>query len=803
MDFDFTEKNLDLKAKIKQDAGKNQFLFENNFKQMEEIYRFLTSKDKLLMVSGFTGTGKNTIVNKVFEYLNPETIVLDYTSFETTILDDVLLSFFDDFKKLISQGIIGQPKTKSENFTQKISAYFQSMDKPVIIRINSWQNILKDAKDEILNFLVHISHYENVKIILISRKFNIEDFEGKFAYKKISVLALEKNLFEKYLKSEDIKLIGPISDELYRYTKGYYFYTTLAIKIMKLKNIPLIDFIAGYTRSMLSFGDFILREALALVDPVSGHLFRFLTIIRHPVSLELIYALNLYNEEKIIYFIENLLIAKIGNSIYLPECYKEIAQNAIPDNILIKIHKACSELYKTQLPLKPLERNMMISRTTMRNEIEYHNMFVPQKPKMVEQKNIAGVKFSTPVKEDKTQANQPEAVEDKKNVYQVSFIFDQGDYSALDNIADSIENFVKNSHKNLLNEDEIKGLSLRQIVNLIQKEENNFNYKKAAALCQKCLTMKKDDDFYSFLPTIYKKLAGSYTKLSQWFEALKYFELALEFYESSGDILKAAEIKYEMAEIYYATFKHDKAKNLLTDILNTEDISNNLRIKAYLELADIEKNSGSKKSPLEYYNIALYFVDAQTEKVVLSELYYKLGVIYDEKGEIKKAVDFYKKCVKVDNNFKNNPYLSSALSNISNICDENGQTALAIKYCFESLEIDESAKNLNGIYISSSKLASLYRKSDFEKSVSYYKKAISAANELNEPFYIAQSNLALGDYFSNKKHIKQAYECYKLALDIAVKHFKPDNIAKIEMRINDIKLRVGETEFEKLKAEIK
>ena len=54
----------------------------------------------------------------------------------------------------------------------------------------------------------------------------------------------------------------------------------------------------------------------------------------------------------------------------------------------------------------------------------------------------------------------------------------------------------------------------------------------------------------------------------------------------------------------------------------------------------------------------------------------------------------------------------------------------------------------------------------------------------------------------NKKHIAQALKCYTEALDIAQKHFKPDNIAKIEIRINDIKMRIGENEYEKLKAEI-
>jgi hypothetical protein len=205
----------------------------------------------------------------------------------------------------------------------------------------------------------------------------------KLNIRKFPFLPLKKNIFEKYLKAENIKIIGPISDELYKYTKGYYLYTTMTIKIMKLRNLQLIDFLSGYTKSMLSFNDFIFREGLALVDPVSGHLFRFLTLMRHPVSINLLMTLNLYDEAKINYFIENLILYRLGNLICLPEHYKIIAQNSIAENIAIKIHKSCVELYETQLPLKPLERDMLLSRATMRKEIEYHNNFIPQRPKFV------------------------------------------------------------------------------------------------------------------------------------------------------------------------------------------------------------------------------------------------------------------------------------------------------------------------------------------------------------------------------------------------------------------------------------
>lgn len=218
-----------------------------------------------------------------------------------------------------------------------------------------------------------------MKIIVISRKFDYEDFNN-IDYEKVSVTALEKGIFEKYLKSEDIKQIGPLSDELYKYSRGYFFYTSLAVKIMQIRKLGLTDFLSGYTKSFLSFNDFILREALSLVDPVSGHLVRFLTLMRHPVNISLLKTLNLYDADKIAYFTDNLVLTREGSMIYLQDYYKVIAENSIAENIAVKIHKNCVELYNTQLPLKPLERDLLISRQTMRKEIEYHSLFIPKKP---------------------------------------------------------------------------------------------------------------------------------------------------------------------------------------------------------------------------------------------------------------------------------------------------------------------------------------------------------------------------------------------------------------------------------------
>ena len=227
--MEFIAEAADKKTILKQDIGINPFLIENNINQIEKIINFFDSDKKLFLLNGFMGTGKIYVVNQALSFLKDNVITLRYNCFETTILDDILLEFFETFKRLTAQNVIQMPKARTENFTQKINAYFESISKPIVIIINSFEQILKDNKQEILNFFSHIVKTGKIKIILISRKFDYADFE--IDYEKTAVTALDKGIFEKYLKSEDIKQIGPLSDELYKYSRGYFFYTTLSIKI--------------------------------------------------------------------------------------------------------------------------------------------------------------------------------------------------------------------------------------------------------------------------------------------------------------------------------------------------------------------------------------------------------------------------------------------------------------------------------------------------------------------------------------------------------------------------------------------
>ena len=772
--MEFIKEAADKKTIQKQDIGINPFLIENNLNQIEKIINFFNSPTPLMLVNGFMGTGKIMVVNQALSFLNEDVITLKYNCFETTILDDILLDFFDDFKKLTAQNIIQIPKAKTENFTQKINAYFDSIQKPIVIVINSFEQVLKDNKQEILNFLFHISKSGKIKIILISRKFDYEDFT--INYERVAMNALEKGIFERYLKSEDFKQIGPLSDELYKYSRGYFFYTTLSIKIMQIRKLTLMDFLSGYTKSFLSFNDFILREALSLVDPVSGHLLRFLTIMRHPVNVNLLKTLNLYNADRIAYFVDNLILTREGSLIYLQDYYKEISANSIADNIAVKIHKNCVELYETQLPLKPLERDLLISRQTMRKEIEYHSLFIPKKP-ILPQRPVPEPQFI----EQKIAQEIPHTKHEKEEqIKKISFIFDSDEEETkiMDKIAQNITNFVDISDKNKETLEEIHNMSLINLLNLAKKEEQNFDYKKVIMILQKALTMNTDDDYYTFLPKLYTKLAQNFKKLSDWYNALKYFELAVDFYISTGDTEKINENKYEIANIYYITFKRNKAENILREILK-ENLSTNLKLKSELLLTSIT-GEGIKD--------ILPQLTEGVEKDILAEVYFKYALNCDEDGDINTAVKYYRKCVETSQDPKINAYLASSLTNLATIYNESGKSDAAIKYLQESLRLDENSENYDGMYISSMKLAKIHSTlNNNDKALQYLKKAKKCAEELNETFYIASSDVAIGDYYFKLRDYKNALSYYKNAHKLAINNFTKDNIAKIELRINDIK----------------
>ena len=122
------------------------------------------------------------------------------------------------------------------------------------------------------------------------------------------------------------------------------------------------------------------------------------------------------------------------------------------------------------------------------------------------------------------------------------------------------------------------------------------------------------------------------------------------------------------------------------------------------------------------------------------------------------------------------------------------------KDCFQkAYEIEKTNNNYDGIYYTSSYLAKICLKERSKKALNYLLEAKQSAEFMNEPFYIMESTVALGDYYYNnislnKKALAEYFKARKIAQTMA----SSIDISKIEQRINDMRLRMDKDVFNEI-----
>ncbi len=771
------------------------FLLLNNASKIEKIYEFYKSNSSILYVSGFMGTGKAKVVDYSLSFLAAETIVLKYNCFNSTVLDDILLSFFQEFKELSSQKIISEPKIKTENFTQKINSYFSQIEKPFVIVLDSFEALLDENRPEILDFLFHLNSFDKIKSIIIGRTFESKYFEG-VSTDRLTVQALEREHFDKYIKSERIKASTQILDEFYKNSRGYYFFVTLSLKLIKNANLSLVDFLTNFEKSYMPFFDYLGKQSLTFIPATERNLFWFLSLIRHPVSVVLLKKLNFYDEEKINYLIDNSVLINDGINLYVQDYLKDFADEAISPHIAQKIRQYIIDLYSTQLPLKPLERDICISRQTMRKEIEYHNRFLPQRPKNIDNVSVDINYLSyAKVTDFEKRAGKDEKADSKISKQTEPKI----DLTQRKNISINLENLPYQNHtaSNVELEDKLsEKITLKELMNSIRQAEFKYNYSKVIELCQKAFLQNDDSDYEPFLPSLYMKIAYAHRKLAQYDDALKYFNLAKNIYEKSNDFSKVNCIKFNIAKIYYEIYKIDIAKNLFLELTRCSDSA--LVVKSYLRLANLEESLSNIDAAFDYYKEAIKFSNEDVDGQVLSEIYFKYALALDDKNDVKGAIQYYNKCINLELESKDNKFISSAYSNLANLYLEKNELKSAVLNFKNAYDIDKAANNIEGLYYTASKLADALSRKFPDEALYYYEDALDCAKLLKDPFYTVSAALSLGDFNYDNKQNEIALKNYLYAFNLAKDTLSQDNLNKINVRINDIKFRLGVGKFDEL-----
>lgn len=743
MDYEYLDSSINTENINLQDSPCiNKFLLRNNYAEVVKAVDFFKTDNKFLYIHGFLGTGKRQFINYVSNFLSDDVIILEYYCKAATVCDDILLSFIDTIENNALSKVVNI-NAKVTTLVVKLQQYISSIKKPFLIILHSYDDIEVENRQFVIDFLQNIIQNSNIKFIASTRAMTPNNFGNIKVDKKIFLKALSKDIFKEFINSYQLTYTDTTLDDFYKYTRGYYYYTALSLKIVQAMKISLNDFLNKFNQSGMNFDAYLGFTYINLIPTTIRNFFWFLRTVRHGVSLNALAIFELYDEFSLEYLKNNLMIFQVGEIVYVQDYFQQNIDISIPTKTEIKLHKYIVKIYEKQLK-EPLQtRTLTISRQAMRAEIEYHN------------KKIAEI--------EQGQKPQKEIIETTQNIHK-----------------------PEHTEKSPTVEEKIK----RAIK--YTEEKNNT---AAIDTYIEILNMQNLDT-QTIIETRLA-LARLYKNIEKYSNAQHYFELVEIYYKKHNEVINLNYLYYELTDLYFVMYKIDRAIDTIKKVIYSVDTPQSLLVASCTLLGNIYSTTGKPEEAYSYYQKALASLDDNTDEEKKAELFFKYALVNDDKCNEKEAFEYYSKCIALSGQ---NPYKALAYSNLGSCYMDNNNFSDA-KDCFtKAYNIEKRNNNYEGIYYNASNLAKIYQKEQNPEALKFLLEAKQSAEFVNENFYLLESTLALGDYYyndinSNKKALIEYFKAKRLAQILN----DESNIAKIDARIQDMYLRMNPDEFGDIK----
>lgn len=758
-------------------------------------------------VEGKTGFFKTPLINKSLELLGEDFLTFKIKCFESTTLDDIFLDLFEDLKKYALEKKVTFAKIETNSISQRINKYLNHITNPAVIVVDSLQNVFNNTneedKEEILRFISHLNSMNKFKIVLVSTFFPVNitqilEINNFTRQLKLTMESFTKEQTAEYFESEGIQNPPETLDKFFELSKGNPTYIYITANIINTLNTSLQSLLNEFAAKKLNFEDYLLQKLTTFVPETVKKSLYILSLFNGGLTEKFLIKEEFFTKEQIAYMIEKGLLASEYGVIYLKGYLKKYLQKSIDNYEKIRIHTMWRDFYTSQLPAKPSDRVTLISRNTMRAQIQHHGSFIVKQRTDTDAKdlsfmsylnsnltawNLKNTNIDTAEDEDasKTGKNRPQPPKSIENKFKTKESLEKyeltKDEVALLSVPIDMRKKEEHEAKERLyrtfeQQEEKKKQAqkgVQELFSLAVDLESSHNFETAASLYLRALELKTDSSYYDFLPAILEKLAILCRKLNKTTEAIDFYNQLSDLYSQRNETEKMNEIKLEIAQIYKDTYKISHARLIYENFINKKtESSDKILLRSYIELAEIEEDLSNTEKAIEYYkkgfslfNLNENYNNDEAILETVSQAYFKYALILDDFHKTQSALDFYQRCIKTAK--KPTVYLSSSYTNIGEILKESGNLSKAVEYYKQALKTDLEQSNYEGIYYISLKIAKAYEKLNPQQALNWLLKSLSAAKRTKEELYISNAYKEVGDYYSKRNESDKAQKAYSMA----------------------------------------
>ena len=218
--------------------------------------------------------------------------------------------------------------------------------------------------------------------------------------------------------------------------------------------------------------------------------------------------------------------------------------------------------------------------------------------------------------------------------------------------------------------------------------------------------------------------------------------------------------------------------------------------ECYKAMGTLFYNKGDQKKAIAYYKKSLKINEEIENKKEVAVNLNKIGKAYVKLGNYTEGIAYYKKALNIDKGVNSQKRMAHSYNNIGAIYSDQGNYPLALEYYNKSLDIDERFKDSLGISKSLNNIGIIYKNlKNYDKAIATYEKALIIQERNVDKKNSAEILNNLGLVYKNKKSYKTAHKYLKDALKISEEIKNKTYIATCLNNIGDVYLLLNDTKF--------
>lgn len=229
-------------------------------------------------------------------------------------------------------------------------------------------------------------------------------------------------------------------------------------------------------------------------------------------------------------------------------------------------------------------------------------------------------------------------------------------------------------------------------------------------------------------------------------------------------------IIFSKATTFYETARYDSAINLLNHVvqLSRQEKAKKYEAAAIDKLADIMQIQGRIADMHRQDSVLLPLASQLKDTAILTSVYNRMGVYYQERGKAKEAEENYKHALGMGLEKTQSGKTAEIYSNLGSIFLSTGDKDKAIDWFFKALKLYEVNSNEKGQGETYSNISSVYYlMGKTDEAINYQKKSILLREKNNDKSGLVITNVNIGQLYILKNDFPQSLKCLQTAVKYA------------------------------------